>query len=73
VTGTPLLELHLGGWSRVSRQKRNSDIDKELVTRNDFAGTTKTKISSYPNDHFWYGNTLIATKKRKWMIVRLWI
>jgi hypothetical protein len=57
VTGTPLLELHLGGWSRVGRQKRKrekekeSDIDKELVMRDDFVGTTKTKIASYLNGH----------------------
>jgi hypothetical protein len=44
---------------------KESDIDKELVTRDDFVGTTKTKIASYLNGHSWYRNILMATEKRK--------
>jgi hypothetical protein len=35
------------------------------VTRDDFAGTTKTKIASYLNDHSWYRNTLMETEKEE--------
>jgi hypothetical protein len=34
------------------------------VTRDDFGGTTKTKIASYLNNHSWYRNTLMATEKK---------
>jgi hypothetical protein len=51
VTCTLLLELPLGGWSRVSRSKRNMEIN--------------TNIAFYLNDHSWYRNTLMATEKRK--------
>jgi hypothetical protein len=35
VIGMPLLELHFGGWSRVSRQERKREINKGLMMGDD--------------------------------------
>jgi hypothetical protein len=51
VIDTLLLEFHFGGWSRLSRPKKERDID--------------TKIVSYLNGHSWYINTLMAIEKRE--------
>jgi hypothetical protein len=39
------------------------EIDKELVMRDDFTWTSKTKIISYLYGHSWVKNTLMATEK----------
>jgi hypothetical protein len=46
-------------------EENESYIDKELVTRYDFAGTIKTKIASYINGHSWYKNILMTTQKKE--------
>jgi hypothetical protein len=45
-------------------EAKESDIGKALVMRDDFVGTSKTKISSYLNDLSWYRNTLMAIEKK---------
>jgi hypothetical protein len=45
--------------------------------RDDFVGTTKTKIACYLNGHCWYRNTLMTIEKKgnEWLLgfwVQLW-
>jgi hypothetical protein len=56
VTSTLLLELHLVGLSRVSRQKRREMILQELLI---------IKITSYIDIHCWYRNTWMAIERRE--------